>query len=138
MSHDKNDDVVGSIERSRPSTLDYVATQTLIPGSPFELQVLDTVKRGSETAAHADLEQGRNVSASGTTTAIHSRTDLKLTDQTNLLPFRKIVSVFAGLAVCIVVSTLDMTLVATALSSLSADFHAGMSFRRMVSVRHRS
>ncbi|EJC99877.1 MFS general substrate transporter [Fomitiporia mediterranea MF3/22] len=65
------------------------------------------------------------------TEAIHTDThrasykELKLTDQTNLLPFRKVVSVFAGLAVCIVVSTLDMTLVATALPSISAEFHAG-------------
>lgn len=55
----------------------------------------------------------------------HKEQQLDLTDQTNLLPFRKVVSVFAGLAVCIVVSTLDMTLVATALPSISADFHAG-------------
>ncbi|KAL5536247.1 hypothetical protein ACEPAF_68 [Sanghuangporus sanghuang] len=53
------------------------------------------------------------------------RAELRLTDQTNLLPFRKVVSVFAGLAVCVVVSTLDMTLVATALPSISAEFHAG-------------
>ncbi|KAL5510892.1 hypothetical protein ACEPAG_4649 [Sanghuangporus baumii] len=53
------------------------------------------------------------------------RAGLRLTDQTNLLPFRKVVSVFAGLAVCVVVSTLDMTLVATALPSISAEFHAG-------------
>lgn len=91
---------------------------------------MNTVKEETEAAAHADLEQGQKESASGTTTAAQSRTDFKLTDQTNLLPFRKVVSVFAGLAVCIVVSTLDMTLVATALPSLSADFHAGMSFRR--------
>lgn len=51
--------------------------------------------------------------------------DLLLTDQTNLLPLSQIISVFAGLAVCIVVSTLDSTLVATALPSISATFRAG-------------
>lgn len=68
-----------------------------------------------------DLERGQAA-------AVHSRRDrtLTLTDQTNLLPFRKVVPIFAGLAVCIVVSTLDMTLVATALPSISADFNAGM------------
>ncbi|THH09774.1 hypothetical protein EW145_g1785 [Phellinidium pouzarii] len=60
----------------------------------------------------------------GSTLPLDSR-DLKLTDQTNLLPFRKVVSVFSGLSVCIVVSTLDMTLVATALPSISSYFHAG-------------
>lgn len=59
---------------------------------------------------------------------------LKLTDQSNLLPFRKVVSVFAGLAVCIVVSTLDMTLVATALPSIATHFHAGTSSPWITSV----
>lgn len=49
----------------------------------------------------------------------------ELTDQTNLLPFRKVVSVFLGLAVCIVGSTLDQTIVATSLPSISSHFHAG-------------
>ena len=48
-----------------------------------------------------------------------------LTDQTNLLPTRKVVPIYLGLAVCIVVSTLDQTLVATALPSISSHFHAG-------------
>ena len=55
-------------------------------------------------------------------------TALKLTDQTNLLPFRKVVSVFAGLAVCLLVSALDMTLIATALPSIATHFHAGEHF----------
>ncbi|KAF8588654.1 MFS general substrate transporter [Ramaria rubella] len=47
------------------------------------------------------------------------------TDTTNLLPFRKIVVVFLGLASCILVSTLDSTIVATALPTISAAFNAG-------------
>lgn len=54
---------------------------------------------------------------------IHS--PLKLTDQTNLLPFKKVVSVFAGLAICIVVSILDSAITATALPTISAYFNAG-------------
>ncbi len=58
----------------------------------------------------------------------HKRLELtELTDQTNLLPFRKVLTVFLGLSVCIVVSTLDQTLVATALPSIATAFHAGMS-----------
>ena len=55
--------------------------------------------------------------------------ELTLTDQTNFLPFRKIISVFCGLAVCILVSTLDATLVATSVASISAEFHAGKETR---------
>ena len=48
-----------------------------------------------------------------------------LTDQTNLLPFRKVIVVFSSLSLCILVSTLDSTIVATALPSVAADFNAG-------------
>ncbi|KAH9485880.1 Efflux pump dotC [Psilocybe cubensis] len=48
-----------------------------------------------------------------------------LTDQTNLLPFKKIIVCFLGLALCIVVSTLDSVIVATAIPTISAAFDAG-------------
>lgn len=47
------------------------------------------------------------------------------TDQSNLLPFRKVVIVFLGLSLCLLVSCLDSTIVATALPSISAYFNAG-------------
>ena len=50
---------------------------------------------------------------------------VSLTDQTNLLPRRKVMAVFAGLALCILVSCLDSTIVATALPTISAAFNAG-------------
>ncbi|KZP33638.1 MFS general substrate transporter [Athelia psychrophila] len=50
---------------------------------------------------------------------------LVLTDQTNLLPFKTIVTVFMGLACCVVVSSLDSVVVATALPTVSEVFHAG-------------
>ncbi|KAJ3550297.1 hypothetical protein NM688_g5094 [Phlebia brevispora] len=54
-----------------------------------------------------------------------AKKELELTDQTNLLPFKKVVAVFGGLSLCALVSCLDSTIVATALPSISADFHAG-------------
>jgi MFS family permease len=51
--------------------------------------------------------------------------DTALTDQTNLLPFRQIIIVFLGLALCIVVSALDSVIVATSLPTISAVFNAG-------------
>ncbi|KAF9230191.1 major facilitator superfamily domain-containing protein [Melanogaster broomeanus] len=50
---------------------------------------------------------------------------LRLTDQTNLLPFRKILPVFSGLALCVVVTSVDSVVVATALPTISAAFNAG-------------
>ncbi|KDQ56248.1 hypothetical protein JAAARDRAFT_132785 [Jaapia argillacea MUCL 33604] len=55
----------------------------------------------------------------------HSKAVIDLTDQTNLLPFRKVVSVFLSLAMCILVSVLDSVTVATALPTISAAFNAG-------------
>ncbi|KAF8440003.1 major facilitator superfamily-domain-containing protein [Boletus edulis BED1] len=50
---------------------------------------------------------------------------LQLTDQTNLLPFRKIIPVFAGLALCGTISALDSVIIATALPTISDSFNAG-------------
>ncbi|KAF7326111.1 MFS drug transporter [Mycena kentingensis (nom. inval.)] len=59
----------------------------------------------------------------GATTPRHR--ELELTDQTNRLPFRKLLPIFLGLALCVVVSTLDSVIVATALPTISSDFNAG-------------
>ena len=48
-----------------------------------------------------------------------------LTDQTNFLPFKKVIACFLGLALCIVVSTLDSVIVATAIPTISSAFNAG-------------
>ncbi|KAH0834101.1 MFS general substrate transporter [Lanmaoa asiatica] len=50
---------------------------------------------------------------------------LQLTDQTNLLPFRKILPVFAGLALCTAISALDSVIIATAMPTISTSFNAG-------------
>ncbi|KIK80217.1 hypothetical protein PAXRUDRAFT_766505 [Paxillus rubicundulus Ve08.2h10] len=55
----------------------------------------------------------------------HVTSSLKLTDQTNLLPFKKLVIVFSGLALCVAVSALDSVIIATALPTISASFNAG-------------
>ncbi|KAG6907925.1 hypothetical protein DXG01_006855 [Tephrocybe rancida] len=51
--------------------------------------------------------------------------DVVLTDQTNLLPFKQVIFVFFGLSLCMVVSTLDSVIVATALPTISTAFQAG-------------
>ncbi|KAJ8490086.1 hypothetical protein ONZ45_g13337 [Pleurotus djamor] len=56
---------------------------------------------------------------------VHRGHEVKLTDQTNLLPFKKVIAVFFGLALCIVVAALDSVIVATALPTISAAFNAG-------------
>ncbi|TCD66867.1 hypothetical protein EIP91_000821, partial [Steccherinum ochraceum] len=61
----------------------------------------------------------------GTATPKTPRRQVELTDQTNLLPFKKILVVFLSLSVCILVSTLDATISATALPTISKAFNAG-------------
>lgn len=51
--------------------------------------------------------------------------EVELTDQTNLLPLKKIIACFLGLSLCIVVSTLDTVIIATAIPTISAAFNAG-------------
>ncbi|KAJ7032041.1 major facilitator superfamily domain-containing protein [Mycena alexandri] len=50
---------------------------------------------------------------------------VELTDQTNRLPFKKLLPIFLGLALCVVVSTLDSVIVATAIPTISSAFNAG-------------
>ena len=48
-----------------------------------------------------------------------------LTDQTNLLPFKKVIACFLGLALCMIVSVMDTVIVATAMPTISSAFNAG-------------
>ncbi|KAJ3799380.1 MFS general substrate transporter [Lentinula aff. detonsa] len=54
-----------------------------------------------------------------------SQSAVQLTDQTNLLPFKQIITVFMALSLCVVVSALDSVIVATALSTVATAFNAG-------------
>ncbi|KAF7353979.1 MFS drug transporter [Mycena venus] len=71
-----------------------------------------------------DEEQrlGTAQSTPGTSTP---RGHVELTDQTNRLPFKKLLPIFLGLALCVVVSTLDSVIVATAIPTISSAFNAG-------------
>jgi MFS family permease len=60
-----------------------------------------------------------------TTDPKSKRNEVRLTDQTNLLPFKKVLVCFLGLSLCIIVSQLDSVTVATALSTISTTFNAG-------------
>jgi hypothetical protein len=73
---------------------------------------------------HSSTSDDKSVSV-GHHDVPEAKQDINLTDQTNLLPFRQIVVVFLGLASCIIVTTLDNTIVATALPTISAVFNAG-------------
>lgn len=57
--------------------------------------------------------------------ATKRKSEITLTDQTNLLPFKRVLAVFGGLSLCALVSCLDSTIVATALPRISAAFNAG-------------
>lgn len=68
------------------------------------------------------------VRATTTSTPPHHKSkhnEIQLTDQTNLLPFKKVLVCFMGLSLCIIVSSLDSVTVATALSTISTKFNAG-------------
>ncbi|KAE9390295.1 MFS general substrate transporter [Gymnopus androsaceus JB14] len=58
---------------------------------------------------------------------VHESKDkpFELTDQTNLLPVRQIITVFLALSLCSVVTSLDSLIVSSSLATVSAVFHAG-------------
>lgn len=49
----------------------------------------------------------------------------EVTDQTNMLPARQIIPVFLGLMAAVLVSTLDQSIVSTAIPTIAAHFNAG-------------
>ena len=63
--------------------------------------------------------------ANNSTKSAETPTQPRLTDQTNLLPSRKIILVFAGLALCATISALDSVIIATAIPTISKSFNAG-------------
>ncbi|KAJ7918406.1 major facilitator superfamily domain-containing protein, partial [Mycena leptocephala] len=65
------------------------------------------------------------VTAQNTSGIATPRGQVELTDQTNRLPFKKLLPIFFGLALCVVVSTLDSVIVATAIPTISSAFNAG-------------
>ncbi|CAK5262070.1 unnamed protein product [Mycena citricolor] len=94
----------------------------------------DTRASSSASSDHAPAVDADRTESILTTTAAEGlppadgkppETIIELTDQTNRLPFRKLLPVFLGLALCVVVSTLDSVIVATALPTISAAFDAG-------------
>ncbi|GJE94802.1 MFS general substrate transporter [Phanerochaete sordida] len=50
---------------------------------------------------------------------------LGLTDQTNFLPTKQVITVFLGLSVALACSFLDQTIIATALPRIASDLHSG-------------
>lgn len=81
----------------------------------------NTFEHDDKTAVQT-LQEGYEAEAQA---AVRKADVIFLTDQTNLLPLKKVVSVFCGLSLCLLVSTLDSTMVATALPTISNAFNAG-------------
>jgi Na+/melibiose symporter-like transporter len=59
------------------------------------------------------------------TTRTKAKAEVVLTDQTNYLPYHKIILLFLGLSLCALVSSLDSVIVATTLPTISSAFRAG-------------
>ncbi|KXN90675.1 hypothetical protein AN958_03960 [Leucoagaricus sp. SymC.cos] len=82
---------------------------------------------------HDKNESPPNTTLDATTTTTTDATphqkskhkEMQLTDQTNLLPFKKVLICFLGLSLCIIVSQLDSVTVATALPIITSSFNAG-------------
>lgn len=99
-----------------------------------DAESLDTVDSPSnilcvESGGFDKLASSQPISTITTQTADSPKklieSPLQLTDQTNLLPFRKILPVFAGLALCAAISALDSVVTATAMPTISTSFNAG-------------
>ncbi|KAJ7183008.1 MFS general substrate transporter [Mycena crocata] len=68
---------------------------------------------------------GQPTSGTATPRSTKTHATVELTDQTNRLPFKKLLPIFLCLALCIMVSSLDSVIVATAIPTISSAFNAG-------------
>ncbi|GAK68325.1 MFS general substrate transporter [Moesziomyces antarcticus] len=57
--------------------------------------------------------------------ATEHRVKVALQDQTNFLPRKQVILVFAGLSAALLVALLDQSIISTALGTITASFHAG-------------
>jgi MFS family permease len=77
----------------------------------------------------SSLNESPAVTGTATPTQSHSHHrkdhEIQLTDQTNLLPARTVISIFIGLSLCVVTAALDSVIVATALPTINSAFKAG-------------
>ncbi|KAJ7302380.1 MFS general substrate transporter [Mycena albidolilacea] len=103
---------------SSPNT-ESLGTGQSTPGSATPSSRAEVAQR---THRDTELPGATAHSAPGSATP---RGHVELTDQTNRLPFKKLLPIFLGLALCVVVSTLDSVIVATALPTISSAFSAG-------------
>jgi hypothetical protein len=100
--------LIANFVRSHPGQAPVV----LLPPSRFSCM----------SAMSAPSELSTAVNTPGSTTP---KGQVELTDQTNRLPFKKLLPIFAGLALCVIVSSLDSVIVATVIPTISAVFNAG-------------
>ncbi|KAJ7185843.1 MFS general substrate transporter [Mycena filopes] len=79
----------------------------------------------SSSPVAEELPTAQTTPGSATPRSSRGHDAVELTDQTNRLPFKKLLPIFLGLALCVVVSTLDSVIVATAIPTISSAFNAG-------------
>lgn len=129
----------GSVSQGAVSTVNASSVKDTEEASPLahddQLLAVPGIHVGDEvpsssasTQTHTNEKSEESDERRGQDTPTNHDKGIKLsdlTDQTNLLPFRMVVSVFLGLSVCIVGSTLDQTIIATSLPTIASHFHAG-------------
>ncbi|KAJ7185862.1 major facilitator superfamily domain-containing protein [Mycena filopes] len=79
----------------------------------------------SSSQVPEELPTAQTTPGSATPRSSRGHDAVELTDQTNRLPFKKLLPIFLGLSLCVVVSTLDSVVVATAIPTISSAFNAG-------------
>lgn len=93
----------------------------LSPDSPPIAEVPATASGAADRSKHSQ-EISKDVSDAKDPS---KKKTFEVTDQTNMLPARQIIPVFLGLMAAVLVSTLDQSIVSTAIPTIAAHFNAG-------------
>ncbi|KAJ3863479.1 MFS general substrate transporter [Lentinula novae-zelandiae] len=102
------------------------------PGSSSPSTEFDHNKASSTTSPSESIEDIQTIHSTASRSVPklsdepnEETSNIQLTDQTNLLPFRQIIVVYIALSSCVVVTALDSVIVATSLSTIANSFRAG-------------
>ncbi|KAE9404698.1 MFS general substrate transporter [Gymnopus androsaceus JB14] len=83
---------------------------------------VENIQINSDSQSVTNLADAQTVEHKKCSTAVE---EVQLTDQTNFLPFRQIITIYIALSFCVVVTALDSVIVATSLSTIAKSFQAG-------------
>ncbi|EST04492.1 Major facilitator superfamily [Kalmanozyma brasiliensis GHG001] len=113
------------VESQAPRRNSFDRRPSTINGSHLDHTSSHDTTHSLHRASHDDHHPDGTTAAPTPETSTEHKVPVALSDQTNFLPKKQVILVFAGLSAALLVALLDQSIISTALSTITSDFHAG-------------